>query len=573
MVQKRKQFRRLAVGALVVLVVPAIVATQTHAQNPDAVAPFVAMIRGAIGDAPTAGAGILLGVANDRLYIVTANHVVRQGARDAQSLEVQLKWLPGEWFPARLLEHSDTTLDLAVLAVLDAAKLNVPDLKWQALTRPESLVAGSKVFPIGYPAGNPWFKTLQPHLVSVVNSNVIRAEGNLVPGHSGGALVTEDGGIVGLVSNVDALTGDSQRIDRLLEKLTEWGYRVSLTWKSTAASPSAPAAPAAPTTPPAAPTGEVVTIRTSGSSRSYDFRSKTIGDGPTGGDFSLAGGYPAFYANNRGQRGVLDLGDVPGPIDKIDVPRSRYNVQGVNALVNHTYAALASEGHEGDAIVFRVLDIGYSAGKTEYYRIEYSYRTGSRPRPEMVIVPELVGIPVRDAQRRLEAAGLQMGPVERHALRKFPSGTVSAQTPTAGAQINRGDFVKVYIDVTPPPEYQAAGSMSLTPTYVFDLDEDQTDRGKTSHDFRFGAENGWHLSPSNGATIGEVRVPEGRPAMETCTQATLGRRPVPLTFRSPQMALCVLTNRGRYSLLRVSRGQGTDEIQVVYSTWKLASER
>jgi Trypsin-like peptidase domain/PASTA domain len=569
MARERKQFRRLAV-AFVVLVVPAIVPTRAHAQNPDAVAPFVAMIRGAIGDAPTAGAGILLGVANDRLYIVTANHVVRQSARDAQRLEVQLKWLPGEWFPARLLEDSDTTLDLAVLAVLDAAKLNVPDLKWQALTRPDSLVAGSKVFPIGYPAGNPWFKTLQPHLVSVVSSNVIRAEGNLVPGHSGGALVTEDGGIVGLVSSVDALTGESQRIDRVTEKLTEWGYRVSLTWKSTAATPSPPATPG---NPPVVPTGEVVTIRTSGSSRSYDFRSKTIGDGPTGGDFSLSGSYPAFYANNRGQRGVVDLGEVSGPIDKIDVPRSRYSVQNVNALVGHTYAALASEGHEGDAIVFRVLDIGYSAGKTEYYRIEYSYRTGSRPRPEMVIVPELVGIPVRDAQRRLEAAGLQMGPVERHALRKFASGTVSAQIPTAGAQINRGDSVKVYVDVTPPPEYQAAGSMPLTPTYVFDLDEDQTDRGRTSHDFRFGTENGWHLSPENGATIGEVRVPDGRPAMETCTRATLGRRPVPLTFRSPQMAFCVLTNRGRYSLLRVSRGQGADEIQVIYFTWKLASDR
>ena len=30
-------------------------------------------------------------------------------------------------------------------------------------------------------------------------------------GHSGGALVTEDGGIVGLVSNVDSLLGESQR--------------------------------------------------------------------------------------------------------------------------------------------------------------------------------------------------------------------------------------------------------------------------------------------------------------------------------------------------------------------------
>lgn len=84
------------------------------------------------------------------------------------------------------------------------------------------------MFPIGYPGGNAWLMAVQPHVVSSVTANVIRAEGNLVDGHSGGALVTEDGGIVGLVSSIDAVLGESQRIDRVVEKLAERGYRVSL---------------------------------------------------------------------------------------------------------------------------------------------------------------------------------------------------------------------------------------------------------------------------------------------------------------------------------------------------------
>ena len=35
--------------------------------------------------------------------------------------------------PARILEHADTTLDLAVIAVPDLTKLRAPPLAWQAL--------------------------------------------------------------------------------------------------------------------------------------------------------------------------------------------------------------------------------------------------------------------------------------------------------------------------------------------------------------------------------------------------------------------------------------------------------
>ena len=44
--------------------------------------------------------------AQDRLYVATANHVVRRGrgpqaAQTIEKLEVKLNWLPGEWAAAR----------------------------------------------------------------------------------------------------------------------------------------------------------------------------------------------------------------------------------------------------------------------------------------------------------------------------------------------------------------------------------------------------------------------------------------------------------------------------------------
>jgi S1-C subfamily serine protease len=200
--------------------------------GPDAVAPLVVMIRGTFGNAPTAGAGVIIALANDRLYVATANHVIRTGTTEAKEVQVLLQWLPGEWIPARVLEHGDTMLDLAVIAVPEAGRLSLPKFAWQTLTRPESLTPReTRVFPIGYPGGNPWLIPAEAHTVNTVTTSVIRTEGNLAHGHSGGALVTEDGGIVGLVSIVDAVIGESQRIDRIVEKLTEWGYKVALTWK------------------------------------------------------------------------------------------------------------------------------------------------------------------------------------------------------------------------------------------------------------------------------------------------------------------------------------------------------
>jgi hypothetical protein len=65
-----------------------------------------------------------------------------------------------------------------------------------------------------------------------------------------------------------------------------------------------------------------------------------------------------FWANNIGQRGLVDVGELPG-VNLIDVPipSSGYFTFGVPCVINHKYVSLAQTGEEGYCIVFQVLNI------------------------------------------------------------------------------------------------------------------------------------------------------------------------------------------------------------------------
>ena len=216
---------------------------------------LVVMLRGTLGEQSFNGAGIIVGQRPDRLYIATAHHVVRQATQQAERIEAQFRWLPGEWKTVSVLADGDVDLDLAVLAA-DARGFSIPDLPWGALGDPKALAPGSRAFPVGFPNAMPWFRPQQPHVVNTVTAQQIRTEGQVFPGNSGGALVTEDWRLVGLVSNVTAVLTGSTRIDLIVEKLKEWRYPVALTVATTSPTPPQPEAepPAtAPTAPPAPP--------------------------------------------------------------------------------------------------------------------------------------------------------------------------------------------------------------------------------------------------------------------------------------------------------------------------------
>ena len=83
-------------------------------------------------------------------------------------------------------------------------------------------------------------------------------------------------------------------------------------------------------------------------------------------------GKAEFWANNRGQHGLQDLGDIGDmPLDQVSIPEKGYQSPrfGVDVIIGHTYVSLAREGEEGHYIVFRVVE--FIAG--DHVKLEYLY--------------------------------------------------------------------------------------------------------------------------------------------------------------------------------------------------------
>ncbi len=157
---------------------------------------LVAMVRGELGS----GAAILLGRDGDRVYLATANHVVRQGGEEAKKIEVQLKPLAPRWLPAQLLPPAgDPELDLALLTV-DAPGFDFCALPLHLAGDSTRLRRGDPVYPVGYPGGILWAMPLAPDHASQVFPNQISFESQFVRvGFSGGALLNRRGEVVGMI--------------------------------------------------------------------------------------------------------------------------------------------------------------------------------------------------------------------------------------------------------------------------------------------------------------------------------------------------------------------------------------
>ena len=119
---------------------------------------------------------------------------------------------------------------------------------------------------------------------------------------------------------------------------------------------------------------------------SYDFSTNTRGD-LSGGDFYFGDHTVSgkFWANNLGQRGLQNIGDIGLlPLSEVSIPTSGYYRFGVLAVVNHTYVSLAEEGEEGNHIVFRVLSL---ATDNSSVTIDYHYSEGASPTPTPTQTP------------------------------------------------------------------------------------------------------------------------------------------------------------------------------------------
>jgi hypothetical protein len=186
------------------------------------------MVKCRVGDDDSYGAGIIFGAQSGRLYIATANHVVRSTENDAKDIKVEIKSRPGEWFPAKLLDNADGGLDLAVLSLEDPIS-SVGQTSIQVLGEPESLSRGDFAYHVGFPRMRPWYVNTTPDTISRISTESIFFESNTVDkGDSGGTLLNNAGELVGMIKEYQPPEGVAVRIDRVAAKLKEWGYPVRL---------------------------------------------------------------------------------------------------------------------------------------------------------------------------------------------------------------------------------------------------------------------------------------------------------------------------------------------------------
>lgn len=214
------------------LVLAALAAAADDRKGEEEVKPLIVMVRSALpnGDEEV-GAGIIFGQRGSSLYVLTANHVVRQAAQDATRVRVQFRWLPGEDLEARLLADADAQLDWAVLKVenVDVTGLSPDGLPFARLGEPSALQRGDRVFLIGNPTGHSWDVNVTPDGVTDNTPSSIFFESvHLEPGHSGGALLDENRRVVGLLKSSQAPHGEAVNISAVLSVLASKGYPVSL---------------------------------------------------------------------------------------------------------------------------------------------------------------------------------------------------------------------------------------------------------------------------------------------------------------------------------------------------------
>jgi len=200
------------------------VSPEQHEQGTE----LVAMVRSKTDK----GAAIVFGHDKDRLYLATANHVVRWNGKPTGSFEVQLKALTPRWFTARLLPPvGNPDLDLAVLAVdgIKNSVFNFCSLPLNLGGVAANLHRNDPVYPVGYPSGILWAMPLTPDHVSQVFPTQVSFESQFIRvGFSGGALINQQGEIVGMIVADEPPLGRVVPLDVILKVLRVTGYPVQL---------------------------------------------------------------------------------------------------------------------------------------------------------------------------------------------------------------------------------------------------------------------------------------------------------------------------------------------------------
>jgi hypothetical protein len=185
------------------------------------------------------GGGIVFQVRGDRVYIVTARHLVSKCLGDREKVTVEFSSRRGAPVAARALNQTDGALDIAVLSVPTTSTPEGFDL--EVLGRSSRLTAGVEVYTLAYPAGRRATLSAFPSKIVSTGEQLIRFQTQDVePGSSGGMLLDRDRLLVGMIGEYNPPNAVATPIERILRRLEDWDYGPQLTAPSSPVSSDQP---------------------------------------------------------------------------------------------------------------------------------------------------------------------------------------------------------------------------------------------------------------------------------------------------------------------------------------------
>jgi S1-C subfamily serine protease len=211
------RLNRLVLSAPIALVAVASAAQLSQTKTMEASKQLVVMIT----CGQESGAGIIVGSKNDRIYLITAKHVIPPN----HSVVVEFFGMPGDKFTAERI-GTVPELDLGVLFIPDTASkhIDAAHLPFERLGASAQLVPGSKVGAIGYGSGNPWDSNppgVFYDIADIVGEQVLFRSLYVSYGYSGGGLFDANWKLVGMITKDQPPTSTAISIDRIFASLAK----------------------------------------------------------------------------------------------------------------------------------------------------------------------------------------------------------------------------------------------------------------------------------------------------------------------------------------------------------------